>query len=67
MPRTRDEARVGKARALASEGSTRAEIAAALGVSQRTVSRWLHLPPGRPRLPAGEGSRWTRRRRERED
>lgn len=66
MPRKRDEGLVAQAVGLAASGKTRAEIAVALSVSERTVSNWLRRPTGRPRLPEGQGSRWTLRRRERE-
>lgn len=69
MPRTRDEARVEQARVLASEGKTQAEVATELDMSLRTLQSWPVEWPrgqGRPRLPVGEGSRWTRRRREAE-
>jgi transposase len=64
MPRTRDEGRIAEAVRLAASGMTQAEVAGALGVSVRTLSRWpVQWPTGRPRLPDGQGSRWTRRRR----
>ena len=70
MPRTRDETLVHRAGVLASEGKTQAEVSAELGVSPRTLRSWgiawAPAKTGRPRLPDGEGSRWTRRRRERE-
>lgn len=64
MPRKRDEALIGQARVLASEGMTVTGIAAILGVNRRTVQRWgITAPAGRPRLPEGQGSARTRRRR----
>lgn len=64
MPRTRNEARVELARVLASQGKTQREAAAELGVGVRTLRTWgIDWAAGRPRLPDGEGSRWTRRRR----
>lgn len=64
MPRKRDEALAVKARALASQGKTQAEVSAELGVPARTLRTWgIDWAAGRPRLPDGEGSRWTRRRR----
>ncbi len=67
MPRTRNEALVGQARALAAQGKNQTEVSEALGVPVRTLRTWpIEWPMGRPRLPEGEGSRWTRRRREAE-
>lgn len=67
MPRTRDEALVERARALAAAGATQAAAAAELEVSPRTLRSWgIEWPAnktGRPRLPEGEGSRVTRWRR----
>lgn len=64
MSRTRNEARVEQARALASKGKTVTEIAAALGVSRKTVQRWgITAPPGRPRVADDAASARTERRR----
>lgn len=67
MPRTRDEARVEQARALASQGKTVTEIAAVLGVDRRTVQRWgvASALAGRPRVSDEEASARTARRRRR--
>jgi HNH endonuclease/Homeodomain-like domain len=63
--RTRNEDLVERARDLVSEGMSRAEISELLGVSERTLSRWVGRPVGRP---ANGTSRWAdRRRREREE
>jgi excisionase family DNA binding protein len=52
---------------------SRKELAAALGVSSRTVDRWIHdgtgppatvLPGGRRRWRWGDVQEWLRRRRE---
>lgn len=66
--RAPDEARVGEAATLASQGKSVTEIAELLGISRRTIQRWGIGSPiaGRPRLPEGEGSRWTQRRRRHE-
>jgi hypothetical protein len=39
------------ARALRQEGLSQAEIGRELGVSQRTISRWLKATPGEGRVP----------------
>jgi transposase len=64
MPRTRNEALVDQARALASQGKTQREAAEALGVTVRTLQRWgIGWPAGRPRVSDGEASARTGRRR----
>jgi hypothetical protein len=60
-----DPAVTARAAQLAASGTPRAQIAVELGVGERTVSRWLGRPAGRPRLAEGTGSRttaWRRRR-----
>jgi hypothetical protein len=53
------------AQAMAAQGATRADISAALGISERTLSRWLGRTPGRP---SNGTSRWAeQRRRKREE
>jgi transposase len=56
-----DPRKVEAARVLAAAGTSSADIAAALGVSERTLSRWLGRPVGRP---ATGTSRWAKQRRE---
>lgn len=64
MARTRNEARVEQARALASEGKTVTEIAAEVGVDRRTVQRWgITGQAGRPKVSDEQASPRTRRRR----
>lgn len=67
MPRARNEARAALVRALASEGMSPQAISEQEGIPLRTVQRDLEgtRPEGRPRLPDGEGSRWTRQRQRR--
>jgi hypothetical protein len=57
-----DEARVTEAARLAGSGMSRAVIAETLGVGERTVSRWLGRPRGRPEA-TGDVSRTTAWRR----
>jgi transposase len=54
-----DPAKIARAAELAAQGASREAIAAELGVSERTVSRWAGRAPGRPRLADGQGSRTT--------
>jgi transposase len=62
MPRQQDPGRAASATRLAASGMSRPGIAAELGVSERTIARWLHRPRGRP--PAsGDVSRTTEWRR----
>lgn len=64
MSRTRNEARVEQARALASQGKTQAEVSAELGVPVRTLKTWgIEWPMGRPRVADEQASPRTRRRR----
>jgi hypothetical protein len=64
MPRTRNEALAGQARALASSGKTQREVSAALGVPLRTLQSWpVQWPQGRPRVSDGQASARTLRRR----
>lgn len=64
MPRTRNEALVAQARALAAEGKTVTEIAHAVGRDRRTVQRWgITAPAGRPKVADGQASERTARRR----
>lgn len=67
MPRTRNEALVEKARALASQGRTQREAAAELGIAYRTLQSWRDIdwPMGRPRVSDGQASARTLRRRRR--
>jgi hypothetical protein len=55
-----DPRKVEAARKLAGAGMSRADISAVLGVPERTLSRWLGRPAGRP---ANGTSRWAVRRR----
>jgi DNA invertase Pin-like site-specific DNA recombinase len=55
-----DPRKVEAARRLAAAGTSSADIAAALEVSERTLSRWLGRPLGRP---ANGTSRWAEQRR----
>jgi transposase len=55
-----DQRKVEAARKLAAGGMSREDIAAALDVSGRTLSRWLGRSPGRP---ANGASRWAEQRR----
>ena len=68
MPRTRNEALVSQARALASEGKKPREISAETGIPLRTVQRYLGGVQGDVRrLPDGQGSRvtlWRQRKRQ---
>ena len=67
MPRKRSEALAAKARALASEGKTQAEVSALLGVPVRTLRTWgIDWPAGRPRVSDERASGRTRRRRRQE-
>jgi DNA invertase Pin-like site-specific DNA recombinase len=59
-----DPRKVEAARTLAATGTSSADIAAALGVSQRTLSRWLGREPGRP---ANGTSRWAGQRRKKRE
>lgn len=61
MPRTRNEARAAKARAMAEAGKPTKDIAGELKVAPRTVRSWLRgmRPRGGMALPAGQGSRAT--------
>ena len=43
---------------------SRKELAAALGVSTRTVDRWIHEQTGRRRWRRGDVETWLRQRRE---
>lgn len=65
MPRTRNEALVERARMLAAEGKTQAEVGAELGVPVRTLRTWpVEWPrPGRPRVSDEQASARTARRR----
>lgn len=62
MPRIRDAALVGEARAAVASGESPASIAARLGVQARTVQRWMReageqRQAGRPAGGEGSGER----------
>jgi orotate phosphoribosyltransferase-like protein len=64
MPRKRDSALVEKARALASEGKTQAEVSTELRVPVRTLQSWgIDWPMGRPKVSDESASPRTARRR----
>lgn len=59
-----DPRKVEAARRLAQAGMSGADIAAALDVSERTLSRWLGRTVGRP---ANGTSKWAERRRKKRE
>jgi hypothetical protein len=68
VPRTRDESLVAKARDLASQGMTQAQVSAALSVPARTLKTWgIDWPMGRPKVSDEHASERTARRRRQEE